>query len=87
MSDHPSSTIVHELTTVPNLSTHTVSFRFSVPRDENQKPVKVRVHDVAGRSIKTILDACNTSGIYKLQWDGNDTDDIPVRPVRISLRR
>ena len=46
------------------------------------KPVAVAVEifDLAGRRVRTVLDAESTSGAYAVAWDGRDSQGQVVRP-------
>jgi flagellar hook assembly protein FlgD len=36
-------------------------------------PVRIRVYDVAGRLVTTLVDEWRTTGEHSIVWDGNST--------------
>jgi len=54
----------------PNPATHTTHIEFSIPRSA---PTRVVIFDLAGRRVRTLLDATLGPGAHRLEWDGRDT--------------
>ncbi len=53
----------------PNPVTSTTRLRFALGLDA---PVTVRVHDVAGRALRTLFRAALPAGVHELTWDARD---------------
>lgn len=43
-------------------------------------PVRITVHDLAGRRVATLHDGMLPAGPSEVRWDGRGTDGEPVRP-------
>jgi len=41
-------------------------------------PVRIVVHDVAGRVVRTVLDEVRPTGAYDVEWNGRDDTGQPV---------
>jgi len=66
----------------PNPSPGTVSFRYDLT---SPGPVTLRIYDVRGRLVRTLLDrVARSSGHHIETWDGRDTDGVTV-PGGVSL--
>jgi hypothetical protein len=53
----------------PNPFRVTTSIRYSLPREG---PVSLKIFDVAGRTVKTLVDMKQRPGRYSMRWDGDD---------------
>jgi hypothetical protein len=49
------------------------SFDLEVPREVD---VRIRVYDVGGRLVRTLLDDRRTQGAYRIIWDGTDRNGV-----------
>ncbi|MCB0291467.1 MAG: T9SS type A sorting domain-containing protein, partial [Calditrichaeota bacterium] len=47
----------------------TTQIRFALPQAEN---VSLRIYDVAGQLIKTLISGNMDAGYYNIQWDGSN---------------
>ena len=59
----------------PNPSPQRTSIAFDLPAE---RPVRLRVHDPAGRLVRTLADATFPAGRHRVTWDGNDDDKHPA---------
>lgn len=53
----------------PNPSSGPVQMRFEV---ETSGPVRLRIYDVAGRHVRTLIDGPLEAGMHQRTWDGTD---------------
>ena len=53
----------------PNPFNPTTQIRFALPQAEN---VSLRIYDVAGQLIKTLISGNMDAGYYNIQWDGSN---------------
>src|SRR5436190_3509364 len=61
--------VLYKLTNYPNPFSHSVIITYSIP--QNTK-VSLKIYDVMGRSIKTLVNAKVAAGIYNIQWNVSD---------------
>jgi flagellar hook assembly protein FlgD len=54
---------------VPNPFNPSTDILFSLPRDAD---VDLRIYDVAGRLVKTLVAARRPAGAHRERWDGRD---------------
>lgn len=59
----------------PNPFNPTTVIRFTLPKDSH---VKLVIYDVAGRSVRTLIDDKRTADYYDITWDGRDASGSPV---------
>lgn len=59
----------------PNPSRQRTSITFDLPAE---RPVRLRVHDPAGRLVRTLADAMFPAGRHRVTWDGIDDDKHPA---------
>lgn len=59
----------------PNPFNPQTRIRYEVPADG---PVRVRVHDLAGRTMRTLVDAGRAAGSHEVVWQGRDDRGRPV---------
>ena len=59
----------------PNPFNPTTTLRYSVPRRDH---VLLRVYDVRGRLVVTLVDALHNPGVYKQIWDGRNNTGLRV---------
>lgn len=59
----------------PNPFNPSTTIEFSVPK---QGPTTVRVFDLRGRQVATLVDASMPAGTYRTRWDGRDTSGRDV---------
>jgi hypothetical protein len=60
----------------PNPFTSDVTMAYTVPSPG--AAVVLRIHDVAGRSVRTLVDRRQAGGDYRAVWDGRDNRGLPV---------
>jgi hypothetical protein len=53
----------------PNPFNPSTTIEFSVPK---QGPTSIRVFDLRGRQVATLVDASMPAGQYRVRWDGRD---------------
>jgi serine protease AprX len=53
----------------PNPFVSRTQIRFAV---ENDGPVSLRIYDVRGREVETLVDGFRTSGVHAVDWDAKD---------------
>lgn len=59
----------------PNPFTSTTHIRFALPYDRR---VSLKVYDVAGRLVTTLVDENKTPGVYDINWDGRDNQNVKL---------
>lgn len=59
----------------PNPFNPATSIRFSQPKEEH---IQLRIFDVTGRLITTLVDEHLNAGVHALEWDGTDGAGTPV---------
>jgi hypothetical protein len=63
----------------PNPFTSRVEFAFALHRPQ---PVQLAIYDVAGRHVRTLVEATLPAGDHGAAWDGRDADGRP-RPAGV----
>ena len=54
--------------------------RYQLPRRREAEPVTLRIYDVLGRQVATLVDGeIQASGFYRVAWDGRDQQGALVR--------
>ncbi len=61
---------------VPNPFNPTTQIRYDVP--ESGGDVSLRIYDVSGRVVKTLVSGAQTAGSRSLVWDGRDDAGVPA---------
>lgn len=61
----------------PNPFNHATMIRYEILAGE-PVAVQLTIINVAGQRIKTLIDAYQPAGEYRIQWDGTDETGIPV---------
>ena len=56
----------------PNPCNPSTRILFTMPA---QGPVRVEIHDLGGRRVRTLLDDVRAAGAHAVTWDGHDDDD------------
>ncbi|MDI6840690.1 MAG: T9SS type A sorting domain-containing protein [bacterium] len=56
----------------PNPFTQMTEIRFQITNGVSKIPVSVRIYDMAGRLVKTLIDKKWNTGVYKIIWNGED---------------
>jgi flagellar hook assembly protein FlgD len=73
----------------PNPFAEAVGIRYGVG-DERGGPVRLRIYDVEGRLLRTLIDGTRAQGTAEVWWDGRDDAGRAVAPgvyfVRLDLR-
>ncbi|MCK4328982.1 T9SS type A sorting domain-containing protein [candidate division WOR-3 bacterium] len=59
----------------PNPARGKTVIRYSIPKSSN---VSLKIYDICGRLVKTIIDERKPAGYYRVTWDGKDNKDNPV---------
>ncbi len=62
----------------PNPFNPNTTIRFTVPARGGPLPATLRVYDIAGQVVKTLVDETVTAGGYAATWDGTDEHLQPV---------
>lgn len=63
---------------VPNPFRSSTSISYSVPSNRGDAHVLLRIHDPAGRLIRTLVDGQRSSGTYSVSWDGRNEQGLEV---------
>jgi len=63
---------------MPNPFTNMTQMAYSVSTD--QEKVSIRVYDVAGRVVRTLVDGAQAAGVYVVSWNGRDEQGVSLRP-------
>ncbi|MGD8394285.1 MAG: M28 family peptidase [Candidatus Eiseniibacteriota bacterium] len=61
---------------VPNPFNPETTIHFAIPSPE--RPVTLRIYDVAGRAVSTLLERVPLAGAQTLRWDGRADDGQPL---------
>jgi len=61
--------MVHSLSLYPNPTRNEMTVRFGIPREEK---VSLKVYDISGREVKTLVDGRLEAGYHVLRFDGKD---------------
>ncbi len=56
----------------PNPFNPSTTIQYDLPKGEN---VKLKVYDILGREVATLVDAFQDAGTYKAQWNGRNNND------------
>jgi hypothetical protein len=67
----------------PNPSSHGASFDYAIGADvaaHGPVAVSLRLFDVQGRAVKTLVDAPQGQGQYRVDWDGTRADGASLAP-------
>lgn len=59
----------------PNPFNPNTSFKYSLPREEK---VEVKIFDLQGRLVATLVDNIQAPGTYKVTWNGKNDNGIPI---------
>ena len=59
----------------PNPCTHNTTISYAIPKSGN---VSLKVYNIKGQLVKTIVDAHKEEGYYTATWDGKDENGKPV---------
>jgi flagellar hook assembly protein FlgD len=62
-------------TNEPNPFSHGTSVSFSLPAPQ---VVRLSVHDVTGREVRTLLNGAAGAGVTRRNWDGRDSSGLDV---------
>ena len=62
----------------PNPFNPTTIVSFTIPGQSGNEHVTLRVYDVAGRLIQTLIDEPRSAGLHTVQWNGQDLHGSPV---------
>ena len=74
---HQQSSIIRGLQNYPNPFFSETIIRYSVLRETD---LTLRVYDISGRLVKTLINRKQLSDYYTIKWDGKDAKDNEVRP-------
>jgi len=77
---------------LPNPFTSMTRIAYTVPGNLGErKPVRVTIHDISGRLVRTLLSDNQSSGEHNITWDGNDLHGQPattgIYACRIQIER
>ncbi len=74
----PASTSAISMRAVfPNPFTIGTTFELTMPRSGH---IRIAVHDILGKHIRTLFEGEHDAGRYQVPWDGKDESGIPVIP-------
>jgi hypothetical protein len=62
----------YSLTSTPNPFNPSTQATFAIPSEAGIVPVVLRVYDVTGRIVRTLVDGTRGPGYHHVVWDGND---------------
>jgi flagellar hook assembly protein FlgD len=62
----------YSLDSKPNPFNPSTRVAFTLPGSAGVVHVLLRVHDVSGRVVRTLLNANRTPGVHQVVWDGKD---------------
>jgi hypothetical protein len=78
-SSVPSLPGAYALSGYPNPFNPMTRIEFSIPAGVDLVHVNVRVYDIAGRLVRTLVDQAHGPGSYGVTWDGADNEGNPAR--------
>jgi hypothetical protein len=61
----------------PNPARSSTTIRFALPASEH---VRIRIHDVAGRTVRELVDRSFPAGVHAVVWDGRSATGAEVAP-------
>jgi hypothetical protein len=61
----------------PNPFRSSTTIHYSIP---SESPVSLRIYDVAGRLIATLVDGSQSAGPHDVVWDGSGSSGAHLRP-------
>ncbi|PIP12725.1 MAG: hypothetical protein COX49_04065, partial [bacterium (Candidatus Stahlbacteria) CG23_combo_of_CG06-09_8_20_14_all_40_9] len=61
--------MVHSLSLYPNPARNDMNIRFGIPREER---VSLKIYDVSGREVKTLVDGRLEAGYHTIRLDGKN---------------
>ena len=56
----------------PNPFNPTATLRFAVPETAGALAATLTIYDVAGQTVRTLVDESVAAGVYEAMWDGTD---------------
>lgn len=56
----------------PNPFNSSTAIKYSLPQEKSSYHVALKIYDIRGRLVNTLINQSQTAGIYSLNWDGND---------------
>jgi hypothetical protein len=56
----------------PNPFTASTMIQFSVPKTQSATKVELKVYDLRGKLIKTLMNEMSLGGTYQVKWDARD---------------
>jgi outer membrane protein assembly factor BamB len=56
----------------PNPFRGTTLIRYQIPQGDGQQPVRLRIFDLSGRVVRTMVETDQPEGVYETRWDGTD---------------
>jgi hypothetical protein len=73
----------------PNPFNPETNIRYELPKDG---VVTLRIYDLLGREVRTMVSEPQTAGYYTVRWDGRNSDNVPTcrdckRCVSVSVSR
>lgn len=71
-------TSLHLSRAIPNPFATSTHIRYVVPYALSGSRVSLRVYDLAGRLVRTLVNAPPTGGIYDITWDGRSNSGRPA---------
>ncbi|MBN2070168.1 MAG: DNRLRE domain-containing protein [Candidatus Krumholzibacteriota bacterium] len=63
---------------IPNPFNPATRISFTIPGRSENEHVTLRIYDVAGRLMRTLLDESRSAGLHTVIWDGKDRNGSPV---------
>jgi len=63
---------------VPNPFNPVTEISYGIPMSDGASRVRMNVYDVLGRNVRTLVDADQAPGIYRVTWDGCDDRGVAV---------
>lgn len=64
----------------PNPFHPATTIRFTIPGGQESRGVSLKVHDIHGRLVRTLIDFEVTPGDHEVVWDGTDDGGKPLSP-------
>jgi len=75
VNNQSNESVLYKFTNYPNPFSQSTDITYSIPQPGK---VLLKIYDVMGRSIKTLVNAKVAAGIYNIQWNVNDEKEQAV---------
>lgn len=71
----PTTFGLHQNHPNPFRTTTTISYQVGDEGQKRESSVSLKIYNITGRLVKTLIDSHQSPGYYKIRWDGRDKND------------